>query len=106
MKRRVINPEKRYIVVDGHRELTPKFFHEELARSALREIKKNCLSFEIQELDASSESATFQDAMVVFSRESHWLDMKRPEFAALCEGWLSMAPPVIQRNSEASYEEH
>ena len=67
MNCRVINPKRRYVIVDGSTKLSPQVFHEELAKSALRETRKDCISPEIKELEASEVSSSFQDAMVMFS---------------------------------------
>lgn len=87
-----LNPKTLWIVGDSNRQITPSFYHEELARAAHRELSKDREGLEVRSRKAEVVQAGFSDALSVLSRESRWLDMAqrdRKNFAALCEGWLS-----------------
>lgn len=95
MKRsKPIDPTKRYIVMEGDTPVTPPFYHQDLAKAAQREIAKDRPRATLSELPASESTAGFQEAIHAFSKESRWLELRKPEFATLCEGWASMARPV------------
>ena len=89
-----LDPTTMSVVVDGRTPLTPRFYHEELGKAALRQISKVRESAQLQTVEAGPADGSFEDAVQIVSRESRWLAMSRQDkgtFEALCEGWVSMA---------------
>ena len=100
MKRtKPLDPSMQFVVMDGDNRMSPLFYHEELGKATQREIAKTHPNATLATHDAPSQQGGFPQAITTFSQESRWLALRKPEFAALCEGWVTMAtlsrPPSV-----------
>ncbi len=95
-KQKKLDPKTLWVVTDSVRPITPTFYHEDLARAALKELSKDLEGLELRK-DAVTADGTFLDAVKILSRESRWLDASsrdRRYFQGVCEGWITKPQEV------------
>ena len=87
-KLKKLDPKVLWVITDSTKPITPTFYHEDLARAALKELSKDLEGFELRK-DTVATDGTFLDAMKILSRENCWLDASARDkryFQGLCEG--------------------
>ena len=66
-KQQNLDPKILWVVTDSTRTITTTFYHEDLARAALKELSKDLQNIELRK-DAVATDGTFLDAMKILTR--------------------------------------
>ena len=92
-KRKRLDPKTQWIISDStNQPVAPAFYHQELAKSVMRELSRDITGLELRREDAQSVDGSFVETVHILSREDRWLDTAQRDkryFQGLCEGWLT-----------------